>query len=229
MGALRSVEQSDDACSVVGRNQTVRLRTGSLSRRPKRSETKTQNALRRTLTFSEREAVILAHREFAENIAWKILKQWQIRQERDDIRSAAALALCAAAQTFDPSRSIAFSTLLFHHVRGVLLKQIAKSAKQQQIRDVAMQIFKDDADDAVDVVKPNHFRSPDAALFEDETRLQCQRALKTLIPLERQVIEAWMYEGKSVVDIARALGYSRGHVSRIKTCALSKLAQILRR
>ena len=226
MGAARSLETNEPKKQPV-RAQTVRLRNGSFARRSIRSDG-ARTPLPR-LNYLEREQIILSHREFAENIAWKILKQWQVRLERDDIRSAAALALCAAAQTFDPSRSVAFSTLLFHHVRGVLLKQIAKSAKQQQVREAAQRVFNDAelGEEEIEVVKPNHFPAPDAALFADEKRAQCQRALNTLIPLERKVIEEWMYEGKSVVDIARMLGYSRGHVSRIKTSALAKLAQVL--
>ena len=229
MRAVRSLETTNTTVSSTGHRQGNRARNGSHARRPRAIEASRVTPHACLLNRNEREQLILAHQEFAENIAWKILKRWQVRLERDDIRSAAALALCAAAQTFDSSRGIAFSTLLFHHVRGVLLKHIARSAKQQQVREAAQRVFNDPevSDAETEVVKPNHFPAPDAALLADEKRLQCQRALQELVPLERQVMEEWMYEGKSIVEIAKTLGYSRGHVSRIKTFALSKLARIL--
>lgn len=184
------------------------------------------------MSDSERERLILDHQKFAENMAWKLLKQWQIRLNRDEVTSDACLALCAAARTFDPLRGVAFSTLLFHHVRGVLLKHVTKLVKHQRVTQAAWSAAKDGNEDELQAVMPHgadDALTPEHHQVNRENRSGFLAALSILSPLERRVIEKWIFEDKSLVDVAAELGYSRGHISRLKSLALEKLAELLPR
>lgn len=181
------------------------------------------------MTDDYRARLIIEHQRFAENMAWKLLKQWQIRMNRDDVASDASLALCAAARTFDPRRGVAFSTLLFHHVRGVLLKNVTKVMNHQRTMRTVWEASKSTANAEQSAVLQHgaDTSSPEDLHVRRERRVLYSSALQMLAPAERMVIEKWIFEDKSLVDVAEELGYSRGHVSRLKAVALSKLADLI--
>jgi DNA-directed RNA polymerase specialized sigma subunit len=47
--------------------------------------------------------------------------------------------------------------------------------------------------------------------------------LATLSPLERQIVRSIHLDGVTVVDLARRLGYSRRHVTRLHRAAIDRL------
>lgn len=54
-------------------------------------------------------------------------------------------------------------------------------------------------------------------------RLTVERILRALSPLERQIVRSIHFDGVTVVDLARRLGYSRRHVTRLHRMALERL------
>ncbi|HVA34437.1 MAG TPA: sigma-70 family RNA polymerase sigma factor [Candidatus Baltobacteraceae bacterium] len=60
--------------------------------------------------------------------------------------------------------------------------------------------------------------------FEEVTnRLTVERALSTLPPLEQRIVRSIHLEGVSVVELAKRLGYSRRHVTRLHRDAMQRL------
>lgn len=62
-----------------------------------------------------------------------------------------------------------------------------------------------------------------SALDEILDRLTVERILGGLSPLQRQIVRSIHLEGVSVVDLARRLGYSRRHVTRLHRAAIERL------
>ncbi len=54
-------------------------------------------------------------------------------------------------------------------------------------------------------------------------RLTVERILATLPPLQRQIVESIHLDGVTVVEVARRLGYSRRHVTRLHRAAIERL------
>jgi RNA polymerase sigma-B factor len=54
-------------------------------------------------------------------------------------------------------------------------------------------------------------------------RLTVERILASLSPLERQIVRSIYLDGTTVVELARRLGYSRRHVTRLHRIALERL------
>lgn len=54
-------------------------------------------------------------------------------------------------------------------------------------------------------------------------RLTVERILTALSPLERQIVRSIHLDGVTVVELARRLGYSRRHVTRLHRAAIDRL------
>ena len=58
-------------------------------------------------------------------------------------------------------------------------------------------------------------------------RLTVEHILHRLLPIERQIVRAIDLEGASLVEVARRLGYSRRHVTRLHRGAIERLRSLL--
>ena len=54
-------------------------------------------------------------------------------------------------------------------------------------------------------------------------RMTVEQMLGAIPPIERQIVRAIYLDGLPVVEVARRLGYSRRHVTRLHRCALDRL------
>ena len=54
-------------------------------------------------------------------------------------------------------------------------------------------------------------------------RMVVDRGLSALSPLEQRIVRSIHLDGMSVVELARRLGYSRRHVTRLHRCAMQRL------
>ena len=68
---------------------------------------------------------------------------------------------------------------------------------------------------------------PDSVLMKKELWQASLAACNKLDKLEREVIYRLYLKGQQVTDIAESLGYSRCHISRVKSHALESLRSIL--
>jgi len=61
---------------------------------------------------------------------------------------------------------------------------------------------------------------------DEDDRITVEGALSTLTPLERSVVLETVGSDRSVSDIARRLGYSARHISRVRRAAIEKLSPL---
>jgi RNA polymerase primary sigma factor len=155
-------------------------------------------------------------------------RQWKFRRQRvvdnEDASQEAVLHLCHAADVFDPSRGLKFSTLAHYAIRGGVSrarKQIQRHSHARLVLDVAGD---DDAPplDEVDEVD-------EAA---DLARLHA--ALATLRPRHRLVMVLRFGIGgqrppMTLEKIGVELGVTRERIRQIEAVALERLRVLLAR
>lgn len=79
---------------------------------------------------------------------------------------------------------------------------------------------------SIDALKPHQLRPLSYTIDGPEDRLVLQDALSRLSALERTIIYAVYGRGYSQLEIARKLGYSRRHISRLHRSALKKMQPV---
>ena len=177
----------------------------------------------------------LRHREAARKLALSMITKWKCRLEPDELQSVIDLALCEAASRYNHSHGAAFMTFLFYHLKGKLVKTISSRAKQ-------CLLFVDDyekaryvvcGDDDSSNVRSSEWKSlcmdlntemqPDEALQRRQLVELCQTACNKLRGIEREVILRIYFENKELADVTAEMGYSRGHLFRVRMRALAKI------
>jgi RNA polymerase sigma-B factor len=76
---------------------------------------------------------------------------------------------------------------------------------------------------SLDALPPNQAVSACYTIDAHDDRLVLERALASLTPVERAILQASIEHDWSVGDIARRLGYSQRHVTRLRRAAIAKL------
>ncbi len=186
-----------------------------------------------------RNAMVLEYRIKARKMARSILNKWHSRFEEEEINSIVDLSLCEAVSRFDESRGASFITFMFYHLRGNLIRAITAAtndsvvsvvdAKEIQLREslqggMLNQMEAISAVEALSGIDPVY---PDTALIKKELWQASIAACNKLDKLEREVIYRLYIKEQQVTDIAESLGYSRCHISRVKSHALECLRSIL--
>lgn len=188
-----------------------------------------------------REALILDHRENGRKLARSLLRRWRVRMPSEEIDSIVDLTLCEAALRYAPNHGASFMTFLFYHLRGNLVRAVATATK---LNNFVVSYAKNAGIDAGDLalLGENSPRSmfPDVTAFEQqesdipeqqllkqERVLLVQKACSQLDELEQEVLNRSFVNEEALIDVARTLGYSRCHISRVKKRALDRLKEIL--
>ncbi len=155
----------------------------------------------------------------------------------DEIDSVVDLSLCETAKRYSSNRGATFMTFFFYHLRGHLVRTVARAA---QGNNVFLAFAKNAGVDAGDLahlsVEVLHSYVPDYLLFQHrdgdtpenllirrERIDQCRVACDKLDALEKEVIDRSFGSEEALVDVAKSLGYSRCHISRVKRSALARL------
>ena len=194
-----------------------------------------------TLREEEINNLILNHRENGRKLARSILRRWRVRMPAEEIDSIVDLSLCEAARRYSSERGASFMTFFFYHLRGHLVRAVARAA---QATNTFLAFNKPQGIDAADwsnlgsdmtwsfvpdqvVTGQRDADTPENVMIRQEKIKQCQTACSQLDTLEREIIDRSFSSEQPLVDIARSLGYSRCHISRVKKSALDRLKKIL--
>lgn len=185
--------------------------------------------------------LILDHRENGRKLARSILRRWRVRMPAEEIDSIVDLSLCEAARRYSSERGASFMTFFFYHLRGHLVRSVARAAQNSN----AMHAFTKStggegnewshlgADNVWTIVpdfvgtNKSDAETPEHAMLRREKIKQCQTACAQLDLLEREIIDRSFSSEQPLVDIAKSLGYSRCHISRVKKSALERLKGML--
>ncbi len=189
------------------------------------------------LSYETRENLIIENRPRARKLARSILRRWHSRLDLEEVDSIVDLSLCEAAQRFNPEMGAGFMTFLFYHLRGNLIRAVtlAATANTVPINEVSSIADTDrefggnkaislmNAVEVAGALNGHEYAAPDEALAKKELIGISKDAREHLDYLEKEVIERIYMNEEQLLDIAKDLGYSRCHISRIKRKALEAL------
>lgn len=178
------------------------------------------------------EQLILEHREHGKRLAWSFLTTWRIRLRNDEVVSVVGAALCEAATRFDESRGVSFKTFFFYHLRGLLLKEIARMINDHKSIVLAPNNeFCAYGGDIINIDKVNNhsieFDDPERILEKRESVRACWDACEKLDTLEQEVIVRHYIYDEPLIEIADQLDYCRCHISKLKSKGIAKLNRLL--
>lgn len=181
------------------------------------------------ISDSLREEYVIRYRGKARKLARSILRKWRSRLDIQEVDSLVDLSLCEAASRFNPERGASFMTFLFYHLRGNLIRAITYAVQSSNLPLVELDAFtaledeKANAMDIADALTSEETPSPEEALYRQEMIALSQKSFEKLDELEKSVLSQLFAEEVQMIDIARNLGYSRCHISRVKRRALEAL------
>lgn len=159
----------------------------------------------------------------------------------EEVDSLVDLALCEAARRYSADFGASFMTFLFYHLRGHLVRAVARAA---QGNNIFLSFARNAGIDSGDLshlggsvsemalpefilFNQRDIETPENLLLREETIGKCRDALSKLDQLEREILDRSFGGDEALVDIAKYLGYSRCHVSRVKKSAMGRLKNIL--
>ena len=185
--------------------------------------------------------LVLNHRENGRKLARSILRRWRVRMPADDIDSIVDLSLCEAARRFSDDHGASFMTFFFYHLRGHLVRAVARAAQASNVfmgwsqhSGIETGDWQRLGNETIWTFMPEYFlfsqrdlSTPEHEILKRERIEQCRSALMQLDDLEKQIISRSFGTEQPLVDIARSLGYSRCHISRVKKAALQRLRKIM--
>ncbi len=189
----------------------------------------------------DKQELVLSYRENGRKLARSFLKGWNIRMAYEDIDSLVDVALCEAAIRYKKDKGAAFMTFFYYHLRGYLIRAVACRARSNNIffavaeaqREVVGD-WKPTPEDVRHWLSPefsslseSEKNRPESILLRKEKKFTCYKAISELDPLEQEVITRSYMGNESLIDVAKSLGYSRCHISRVKKKAIEKLRNIL--
>lgn len=190
------------------------------------------------------EELILTHRENGRKLARSILRRWRVRMMTDEIDSIVDLTLCEAAKRFSTEFGASFMTFFFYHLRGHLVRAVATAAQASNLFlsfaqssgfDTLERIFPSGQENAWNYVPEQgvagnrEIDTPENILLRKEEAAITKKACGQLDSLQREIIDRSYSDEQALIDIAKDLGYSRCHISRVKKVALKKLKLIIDR
>ncbi|MEZ5979732.1 MAG: FliA/WhiG family RNA polymerase sigma factor [Planctomycetota bacterium] len=93
------------------------------------------------LSEEERERLILEHVPLLHHIVGRMALDLPSRVDRDDLVGYGMLGLIGAADAFDPSRGLQFSTFAFPRIRGAILDELRRQdflprGRRERVRDL---------------------------------------------------------------------------------------------
>ncbi|MDR2337996.1 MAG: hypothetical protein LBE20_05045 [Deltaproteobacteria bacterium] len=175
------------------------------------------------------EKLVIDNRISAQKMGYSILKRWNVYIEKEELNSVIDYALCDAAMRYIPNKGASFSTYFYYHLRGHLVRLVADLTMANSI------FIQPEANTTLDydngVINKYYFESsdlidsPESTVIREEELTNCSYSINRLDKLEKEVLTR-IYNNESLVKVARSLGYSRCHISRIKKEALLKLKAI---
>ena len=183
-----------------------------------------------------REELVLKYQEKARKIAFSILRRWRARIDLQEVHSVVDLSLCEAVKNFNPNRGANFTTFLFYHLRGNLIRTVTSLAKHGSVpltemegseREGRRETHGVSAAEVAEALTSRDGLSPDEFLMKKELLEASREACAKLDPLEREVLERVFINEEQLTDVANSMGYSRCHISRVKRKALEALEKNL--
>lgn len=191
------------------------------------------------LSDAERADLVIEYRIKGRKLGRSILRKWHARLDLEEVDSVVDLSLCEAVKRFNPEKGASFITFFYYHLRGNLIRAVSSAANSNLVPVCDLEEYISSsvetaktqtnrghtvsALDIADALTSRETAAPDEILFRKELVQLSAEACDRLDELEREVIQRIFFGEQQLQDIARELGYSRCHISRVKKKALENL------
>ena len=185
-------------------------------------------------SLKERQALAVQNRESARKLALSMITRWKCRIEPDELQSVIDLALCEAAMRYDRAHGAGFMTFLYYHLKGKLIKTITARAEDNLdfVGDYEQPraMMNGDGEEGVRSKEwkklsfcDEEYICLDDVLHRQQLYDRCHQACQRLKGVERDVIWGIFFENKELSQVTSEMGYSRGHLFRVRMKALEKI------
>jgi RNA polymerase sigma-B factor len=173
------------------------------------------------------------------------------REELDDLIQAGSVGLVKASSRFDPDRGVAFSTFAAPSVEGEIRRHLRERGggvrMPREVQRMSTELRRCRSELAASLGRTPDVRELAAALDADigeverqlaadseplagsEYRVLIAGGLRVLTPRERRIVFLRFHADMTERQIARTVGISQAHVSRLLEGALTKLRAELTR
>ena len=186
------------------------------------------------------EQLILDHRDNGRRLSRSLLRKWNVNIEPDEIDSIVDYALCDAASRFRTDKGASFMTFFYYHLRGHLVRLIAEASSNTSLfvsSATSSGVDLGDYSSCAPTLNTNSYcdlittrqkisESPEELLLKKEELVNCRSQVDQLDKLEQTIVARLYATDEPLNKIARSLGYSRCHISRVKKTALRKLKHL---
>ena len=183
-------------------------------------------------TVQSVQELVETHYEIAVKLAQQILRTWGVKLVKEEVESAAGLALCQAAKGYQPKHQAKFTTYLHYFIKGALSESISFNRScsdllQKNQAEGSKEMMPSAEIEIAKVLKEVETTAradnPDQMLHLKQVRKECSKAIERLSSLEKVVIFQVDVLGYKVANLAIKLGYSRGYLSEIRSKAERQL------
>ena len=222
------VEESGSSKKKTKRTgRKLSVKSGGLANKNKKLK-----ASKEKLTAAQQEELVLKYRLKARKLGRSILRKWHARLDLQEVDSIVDLSLCEAVKRFNPTKGASFMTFLYYHLRGNLIRSVTYAATanvvpgkeaEEDVKNNSSQQRSVSALEIAEALSGGERVLPDEVLLKKELVEMSKTACDRLDDLEREVITRIYLGGQQLMDIAKELGYSRCHISRVKKKALDSL------
>jgi RNA polymerase sigma factor FliA len=195
--------------------------------------------------------LIESHISYAHAVAAELLARFPTHIERQDVWAAAEYGLVQAANAYDASKGVAFTTFAYYRIRGAVFDLLRQTIKDTRFEEAANEYMADysagasagapsyeEMKNLASGIVASYFLSleklssepPDPSadapldtLLRQEQQQGIREAMKTLPEKNRQVLEAYYFEDLTLEEIGNRLGLSKSWVSRMHAKGLELL------
>lgn len=181
------------------------------------------------------EQLIVSHIPLAQKLVSKYCSRHRIEQDVEDIRSAALLALCRAANRFRPDHGATFATFAHFYITGAIKLSAQKARKHSRVAESC-------AGDLVEAFGHNvhvgynqrtetvsidlsyaHQRNAEDLVYAKQVRAAVRRLPARL----RRMIALRYYADVTLIEAAAGLAVSRCHASRLLRSTVNNIGRDL--
>jgi RNA polymerase sigma factor for flagellar operon FliA len=188
---------------------------------------------------------------YAHAVAAELLACFPAHVDRQDVRAAAEYGLVQAANVYDASKGVAFTTFAYYRIRGAIFDLLRETVKFSHFEQAANEYMMDysaganagapsyadvknlasgivasyllSGEDPARESQPQSAEAPLDTLLREEQQRGIREALKSLPEKNRQVLEAYYFEDFTLEEIGKRLGLSKSWVSRMHAKGLEML------
>lgn len=165
-----------------------------------------------------KEELVEKNMKLAYMLANRYYKLYGGKIEFEEIRSVSLLGLVKAANSFNESKGLAFSTFAFPCIKNEILIYLRMNKKH-----ITTSLYSKIDDDFIlaDILCSND-NTEEKMLNNLEINL-LYKYIDKLSELEKNIVIMYALQGKTMTEIGQNLGYSQPQISRIYAKALNKL------